>query len=468
MVIPMKRILLASVLTLLVSTTSIAQEEETVGLLEVYEQALINDPFIREQEANFLATAEVKPQARSSLLPSLRLSGSTSESYSQRDAPQDPVSGLPDPIISSFESDSESANLTLSLSQTVFDWGAFVSLKQADKTIARAEADLEATRQDLMIRVASAYFNVLAAEDLLTADIAAREALGQQLEQTQRRFDVGLIAITNVQEAQAGYDSAVATVIASERTLATAQESLREIIDFYVTELRSPIEELPLLPPDPNDVDAWVLAAQEQNLSLISSRIGAEIAFDDIRIARSSRFPTLSLSASASENEGESQQQNNLVAGGANAGPIVESAGESNAVQLSLNLPIFAGGANGSRVQQAVYRSRAAIEAVERVARQTERLTRDAYLGVTSEISRVQALRQALESSRTALLATQAGEEVGQRTAVDVVNAQNNVRRAETQYAAARYEYLLNILRLKQAAGSLAEADLAEIDASLE
>jgi outer membrane protein len=131
-------------------------------------------------------------------------------------------------------------------------------------------------------------------------------------------------------------------------------------------------------------------------------------------------------------------------------------------------MPLYSGGATRSRVQQSVYRRRAAIESVERVTRQTERLTRDAYLGVVSEISRVQALRQALESSRTALLATEAAEEVGQRTRVDVVNALNNVRRAETTYAGSRYEYLLNILRLKQAAGTLTEVDLAQIDDWLE
>jgi len=460
----MMRICLALLLFSVATQSARAQE----GLLEIYERALINDPSIREAEANFLATAEVKPQARSGLLPALRLSGSTSDNHSERDAPQDPVSGLPDPVIAGFESDSQSTNFSVSLNQTVFDWAAFLSLKQADKTIARAETDLASIEQDLMIRVATAYFNVLAAEDLLAADIAAREALRQQLDQTNRRFEVGLIAITNVQEAQAGYDQAVAAVIGSERTLATAQESLREIINDYVIDLESPIDDLPLLRPDPDDVDAWVEAAQEQNLALISSRIEAEIAQDDIRIARSSRFPTLSLSASASDNTGESQQQNNLVGGGAVVGPLVESGGQSDGVSLSLNVPLFTGGANRSRIQQSVYRSRATLEAVERVARQTERLTRDAYLGVVSQISQIEAQARVLESSRTALLATQAGFEVGQRTGVDVVNAQNSVRRAETTYAGARYDYLLNLLRLKQAAGSLSPDDLAEIDAWLE
>jgi outer membrane protein len=458
---------LALVLVSLAATTALAQEE--LGLLEIYELALINDPVIREAEANFLATAEVKRQARSSLLPSLSLSGSTSDSTSiNPNPPLDFFTGAPSTVFSSSESDSESSSLSLSLSQTVFDWGQYLGFKQADKTIARAEIDLAVTRQDMMIRVASAYFNVLSAADLLAADVAAREALSQQLEQTQRRFDVGQIAIMNVQEARAGYDQAVASVIGSERTLATAQESLREIIDTYVTDLQSPIEELPLSTPNPENVEAWVEIAQAQNLALIASRISADISQDDIRIARSSRFPTLRLSASGSDSAATSTQTTNQFIGPSITTPPSSRDSESSSISLGLSVPIFSGGANRSRIQQSVYRHRASIESVERVARQTERLTRDAYLGVTSEISRVQALRQALESSELALVATQAGEEVGQRTGVDVVNAQNTLRRAETTYTTARYEYLLNILRLKQAAGSLSVTDLAEIDDWLE
>ena len=438
------------------------------GLLEIYQRALTNDPAIREAEANFLATAEVKGQARSGYLPTLSLSGSTSDNYGKDpNPPIDPVTGLPSVLISNFESESDSTNLNLSISQTIFDWGQILSLKQADKTIARAEADYAATQQDLMIRVASAYFNVLAANDQLASDIAAREALALQLEQTQRRFDVGLIASPDVLDSQAGYDQAAALVIASERTLATSLESLREIIDDYVTELESPIENLPLLTPDPANVEDWVTAAQAQNLALVSSRIGVEIANDEIRISRSARFPTLRLSASAGQGTSDSVQTSNLF-NGTEFSARSSSERESNGLSLNLNVPIFNGGLNGSRIEQSVYRHRAAMESLERVARQTERLTRDAYLGVTSEISRVGATRQALESARLALQATQAGFDVGQRTGVDVVNAQNTVRRAETTYAGARYEYLLNLLRLKQAAGSLSEADLAEIDDWLE
>jgi len=461
----MNKIRLALPLLVLAVTNAHAQE----GLLDIYARALMNDPLIREAEANFLATSEVKSQVRSNLLPNVSLTGSSSDAYSLNpNPPLDFITGQPSTEFSDSETDSSSSNLNLTVSQTVFDWGRYLTLKQADKTIARAQTEFAATQQDLMIRVAVAYFSVLSAEDLLAADIAAREALGQQLEQTQRRFDVGLIAITNVQEARAGYDSAVAAVISSERGLATAQERLREIIADYVTELKSPIEDLPLLSPDPDDVEQWVEAAQGQNLALASSRMAAEIAQDDIRISRSSRFPTLRLQAQGADQTQTATQTTNRFTGPSITTPSAQSDRQSHSLSLQLSMPIYNGGGNHSLIQQSVYRHRAALESLERVARQTERQTRDAYLGVTSEISRVEALRQALESARTALLATQAGFEVGQRTGVDVVNQQNNVRRAETTYAGSRYDYLLNLLQLKQAAGTLSEDDLAQVDGWLQ
>lgn len=439
--------------------TAMAQE----GLMEIYLRALDSDPVLREAEASFLATAEVRPQARAALLPNLGLGSSTNGSRNQQVGPF----GFGDINFGGGQTDTRSTrdSVDLNLTQPLLDFVSLRNLRQAEKTVARAETDLAAARQELLLRVADAYFNVLAAEDTLAAEIAARESLSQQLEQAQRRFDVGLIAITDVQEARAGYDQAVAAVIAAERALATAREFLREIIGDEVTELRSPIEELPLLNPEPANLEEWVTAAQDQNLAVISSRIGADIAQDEIDKQRAARLPTLNLSGGVNTGSSDSFSRRTP-----SDSPGTRRPQDTDSVTWSINfqMPIFTGGVNRSRIQQSVYQHRAALETIERVARQTERQTRDAYLGVISEISRVQALRQALESSRTALLATQAGEEVGQRTVVDVVNAQNNVRRAETSYAAARYEYLLNVLRLKQASGSLTEEDLAEIDSWLE
>jgi outer membrane protein len=456
--------LIVSLGTLALGSMASAQE----GLLAIYELALVNDPALREAEANFLATAEQRPQARSSLLPSLQLG--TTRSRSEAENPSPPtnfVTGDPVVDIASTESQRDSHSLSLSLNQTIFDRSRFIALRQADKTVARAEIDFASAQQDLLIRVATAYFNVLAAEDTLASQIAARESIARQLEQTQRRFDVGLIAITDVQEAQAGYDLAVAAEIAAERALATSQEFLREIIGEYVTDLRAPGDDLPLLNPDPANVDQWVETAQDQNLTLLSSRMNAEIAQDDIQIQRSSRLPTINFSSSISDSTNRNSQTSLFVAGNS---LTTNSVNLSEGYNWSFNfsMPITTGGLNRSRIQQSVYRHRAAMETLERVVRQTERETRDAYLGVISEISRVQALRQAVESSRTALRATEAGFEVGTRTTVDVLNSQNNLRRAETTYSRSRYDYILNILRLKEASGSLGENDVVEVDGWLQ
>lgn len=450
------------------SLAAIAPASAQQGLMEIYMQALDNDPVLREAEATYLATAETRPQARASLLPSLSFGTTRSSNVSESpSSPTNFVTGDPVTDIASTRSERNSQSYNVSLSQTVFDWGRYVSLRQADKTVARAETDYAAAEQDLLIRVADTYFNVLAAEDTLASQIAARESIARQLEQAQRRFDVGLIAITDVQEAQAGYDSAVAAEIAAERALATAQEFLREIIDDYVTELRAPRDDLPLRRPDPQDVEAWVRTASQQNLTLVSSRIAAEIAQDEITIQRSSRLPTVSFSTSYSDSTDRSVRTTNYVAGNSTTSrPTILSDGYN--WSFNFNVPIFTGGLNRSRIQQSVYRHRAAMDALERIARQTERETRDAYLGVISEISRVQALRQALESSRTALRATEAGFEVGTRTTVEVLQSQNNLRRAETDYARSRYDYILNVLRLKQAAGNLSAEDIAEVDSWLE
>ncbi len=205
----------------------------------------------------------------------------------------------------------------------------------------------------------------------------------------------------------------------------------------------------------------------DQNLSLISARIGADIAEDQIRIQRSSRFPTLNFSTGYQESTSDSKQINNLRVGGSEStGSFRESEGFN--WSLNLRVPLFTGGLNGSRIQQAVYQHRAARENVESVARQVERETRDAYLGVISEISRVQALRQAVRSNETALEAQQAGYEVGQRTTVDVLNAQNNLRQAETNYARSRYDYILEVLRLQRASGGLAVDDIQRVNGWLD
>ena len=314
----------------------------------------------------------------------------------------------------------------------------------------------------MILRTATAYFNVLAARDTLDAAEASRDAIARQLEQADKRFDVGLIAITDVEEARAAADQATATVIASKRTLATTRDQLRELTGDAFDELARPGDEMPLITPDPASEDAWVKAALDQNLALASARLGADIAREAISSARGGYLPTLDLVASKS---GTNTTGTTTVFGTAFS---ADSNGNDRQIGLQLTVPIYSGGYNSSKVREAVYRQRAARERLERTARATERATRDSYLGVISEISRVKALRQALASSRTALAATEAGYEVGTRTAVDVLLSRQRLFDAQTNYARSRYDYVLNVLTLEQATGTLDESRLTRVNGWLD
>ena len=448
----------------------VAQPANAVSLLDVYQSAMLNDPSIREAEANRLATYELKPQARSQFLPQLNLGGnySTSSSDGNNTQIQYTDSGLI-AIPTSQNASADSWNYSLQLRQTLFRWDQYQSYQKADKAVAKADVDFEIARQGLMLKVSERYFNVLAAKDTLVAAEAALGATARQLEQAEKRFEVGLIAITDVKEAQAAYDNTTASVIAGKRQLATALELLRELTGEYYSDFRKPGDDLPLAIPAPQDQQAWVDTAMQQNLSMVSNRISLDIASDEIKVQRTGHYPTLDLVASYGGDNRKSDVTSTgpdpLIPGSTLTTSFAteqDTTGDMIGVQFSI--PIYSGGRTSSKVQEAVYRQRAAKERLERVMRETERTARDAYLGIMAEMARVKALKRATESSQTALEATEAGFEVGTRTTVDVLTSRRTLFDAETNYARARYDYILNIIRLKQAAGILVEEDLANIN----
>jgi len=426
------------------------------SLLEIYQQALQSDPLIHEAEARRLAAGEASPQARGLLFPQVEANAGWNRSDASGNQLVVDTTGF---NTAPFESDSTNKSWDVGLRQTVFRWDQVVGLKQAGKRVAQAEADYESAQQDLMIRVATRYFDVLAAEDALTSIHADRLAIARQLEQAKQRFEVGLIAITDVQESQAAHDQKVADEIGAKRSLATSRELLREITGEYVSTLAAPVEELPLQSPNPADEASWVDLALTQNLQLVSSRLGEEVARHEISFRRTGHYPTLDLVAGRSYNESVGESQ---------LGPFpvspIDNDRTANSISLQFNLPIFSGGRTSSRVKEAIYLHRAAMEQLQRVNRETERATRDAYLGVLAEISRVKALKQAVQSSQTALEATQAGFDVGTRTIVDVLISQRALYASITDYHRSRYSYIGNVLLLKQAAGSLQVQDLEEVD----
>ena len=462
----MKNIKYINILLISISTLGMAGPVHADSLLQIYQQALQSDPRIREAEARRLAALEAEPKARSLLLPQVDFGGdwtksNISGSGTGNDITVDPVTGdiTVTPVPFSSELRDETTNWQFSLRQSLFRWDQIVGLRRADKIVAKAEADREAAQQDLVIRVGQGYFGVLAAEDRLTSLHANRQAIARQLEQAKQRFEVGLIAITDVQESQAAHDQAVADEIGAKRSLATARESLREITGEYVGSLSAPSDDLPLRTPEPASESGWVDTALAQNLALVSSRLDEQLARDEISFRRNGYYPTIDFVAATGNSNSDASRNNN------DFGFLdADSDFDRDSIGIQFNIPIFSGGANRSNVREAVYLHSAAREQLQRVTRETERQTRDAYLGVLSEKSRVEALQQAVQSSTTALEATQAGFDVGTRTIVDVLDSQFALYRAITLFYQARYDYLMNYLRLKQAAGDLSIADLEAID----
>ncbi len=436
---------------------------ESKDLVGVFEDALKNDPVIRQADANRLAARESRPQAISALLPQLNGTATVTRDNNVGTQPFFFGNGIVPDSVSAY---STTKTWGLNLRQNVFSWSNWMTLKAASSQVAQAEATYQAAEQQLILRVAQAYFNVLTADDTLEADQAALEAISRQLDQATTRFDVGLIAITDVEDAKAARDTAAATVIADKRTLATSEDQLQEITGEKYDRLAKPGADMPLLNPEPADESRWVDISLEQNPTLVSSRLAADIARDNVRVAVGGHLPTLDIVAGRSW---ESQDLSERLAGIPSESFPEQSLAygtyfNDRQIGLQLTVPLFAGGFTQSKVRQAEYLWIAAKEGMVQSSRATERQARDAYLGVISGISRVQALRQALASNETALKATEAGYEVGTRTSVDLLNARKNLVQAQTNFAVARYDYIVSVLTLRLAAGTLDRPELASVN----
>jgi outer membrane protein len=433
-------------------------------LKDVYSRALTSDPLIREAEANRLATRESKPQAVAALLPQIAANATyqDNESVGSQTFLQEEDDGTVTIGVAQTETDGTREAWNVELRQSIFRWQNWAELKRSNAEGAQAQAEYVVAQQDLILRAAEAYFNVLAARDTLEAAQAAHDAIGRQLEQSEKRFEVGLIAVTDVQDAKSAYDSATAALIQAKRNLATSGEILRELTGDAWDSLEKPGNDMPLAGPDPANAEDWVKLALDQNARLAASRLAADVTRQVVNIERGGHFPEVDFVVTRGEFQDDGRFTNQ---GGVTFPSDADSEDTTYAVQVTL--PIFSGGATSSRVRQAQYRHTAARERLERTIRETERSTRDAYLGVNSEVARVQSLKQAVESAQTALQATEAGYEVGTRTSVDVLQARQRLFQSQTDYARSRYDYLLNVLRLQQAAGTLDSEGLDDINALL-
>src|SRR6195256_2908801 len=326
-------------------------------LVGVFEDAVHNDPVIRQADANRLAAREPRPQAWAAVLPQLNGTASATGDHNAGEQPFFGTGPNGAPLVTSVRavSDTSTRKWGLNLQQNLFSWANWMTLKEASREVAQAEATYQAAEQQLILRVAQAYFNVLAAEDGLEANQASLEAISRQLDQANKRFEVGLIAITDVQEAKAARDTAAAAVIAAKRTLATSEDQLQEITGQKYDRLSKPGGDMPLKSPEPADESRWVNLSLEQNLSLISSRLGAEIARDNARVAVGGHLPTLDLFASRSfQRQGVNENF---------GGPFgYDTYFNDRQIGVQLTVPIFSGGFTQSKVRQTQYRGIAGKE----------------------------------------------------------------------------------------------------------
>lgn len=439
---PMKRIT-PLIIMLGFSTLGFSTEALAEDLRDIYQLAKNNDPQFKAAQASYHADKEIRSQARSALLPQINATANKAENTLE---PIEPAAA---------KTDYASTGYSLSLNQAVYHHEYYVQLKQANSQVARATAQLHDAEQALVLRVAQNYFDVQAAIDNRVFARAEKEAIGEQLQQARQRFNVGLTAITDVHEAQARYDQSVAQDILAENQLAIALEALRALTGQAHEHLQPLGENSPLVVPQPQDVISWVQMALSQNLPLKVSQKNLDIARNEVSRQRAGHYPTLDIVGSHTYTDSE-------------GGLFGARENKDTSIALQLNVPIFSGGNTSSKTREAAHRYQQAKENHEKTRRETERLARNAYLGVVANISQVKALKQALASSSIALEATQAGFEVGTRTAVDVLDSQRELFLAKRNYAEARYDYILETLRLKQAAGLLAEQDIFQINNWLE
>nr|VFJ60531.1 MAG: outer membrane protein [Candidatus Kentron sp. FM]VFJ61922.1 MAG: outer membrane protein [Candidatus Kentron sp. FM]VFK10906.1 MAG: outer membrane protein [Candidatus Kentron sp. FM] len=415
--------------------------------LDVYQLALENDSEYRVAiQANRVAR-ELRPQAMAGLLPTMELALSAAENEKNiRKGGIYKREGLVGYT---------SREVELTITQPIYHKDRWIGLGQAKGRVKKADLTLTLEYQKLMIRAAERYFEVLEAEDGLAFSRAEKAATDQQLRQAQKRLEVGLVPTTDVREAQARYDVALAREIDARSELGNAHKALWEITGRPIPELDPLKKKIPLVFPEPNDMEQWTRAAAFQNLELAVARQETEITAAEIRRINAGHLPTLDLVGS----------HDRLYASKDQYGPTDT---RTSSLTLEFNFPFYQGGLISSQGREAVHRHRQAMEEMNKIGREVQRKTHAAFGGVISEISRVIALQQALQSSEAALAAIEMGVEVGTRDFVDILDAQRELFRAKKEYAQARYKYVLNILRLKQAAGTLSEQDIVAIDGWLE
>ncbi len=434
----------------------ISIQVKAIDLSEVYDRSVQNDPQLGAASALYKSQSEIVSQTRAGILPFVSVAGSTADHRRRnpgRDTgldtdPSSPTFGefvtLPGtPATQRFNTHSWQATLN----QPVFRLDRWYQFQQSKNIEAQALAQFAADQQDLIVRVTEAYLNILESQDALSASNAERDAVGRQLEQVQQRFDVGLVAITDVLESTAAYDSSTVNVIEAEGAQSISFEPMLRLTGERVSTVSSLSGDFPVKAPDPMDEDAWVQIALKQNYTLIAAGEGVRVAERQIQISKSGYLPTIDAQVSWSHS----------VSGG---GGFFGSKVDDRVMGLQMNIPIYTGGAVQSQVRQSGYQLEQAQENYDLVQRTVVENTRSLYTAIITDVARVRARLRGIESSEAAVDATQTGYEVGTRNIVDVLLAQQRLYLSQFQYASARYRYIRDTLFLKQIVGSLSPDDI--------
>jgi outer membrane protein len=429
-------------LSLLLLAAFAAPLVQAADLDEIYREAQSRDAAFASARAAYKASQEKLPQGRALLLPSINLTANTNyndvDSHIHGGASTNPTYS--------------SHGYAVSLSQPVYRKQNQVQYEEAKLQVAQAASQLNIAQQDLILRVAQAYFDELLAQDSVAFAAAQKTAIAEQLAQAKRNFEVGTTTITDTHEAQAKYDLVTAQEIAALNDLEVKKHALQKIIGKIPGKLNGLGEKMPLQLPEPNDMDKWVATSEQQNLQLQIQRSALELAQQEVERNRGARHPTLDLVASYTDsNQGNSTQG-------------YGSDSQTKVIGLQLAMPLYQGGALSSKISEALANKEKAVQDLEESQRQIALQTRQTFLGVTSGVAQVKALEQALVSSQSSLDSTKLGFEVGVRTSVDVLNAQQQLFSAKRDLAQARYNYILSQLKLRAAAGTLSDGDVTQVN----
>lgn len=442
-------------LLLAVLTSSFMLPAHAADLITITRDALNNNATLASARAEFSSVEASRDVVRGGLLPQVNASGNVvhNRQYESQSSARGGVATDPTiPGVGINDDNFNTASLSLEATQALFNAVTRQEVNQAERQIDQQVYLLAATEQQLLIDVAGAYFDILRAHEVLDARLAQERAIGRQLEQASEQFEVGLIAITEVEEARASFDQSRADRIAAESSLQVAFELLEQLTGRRYATIDA-LGDMPVALPSPSSRDYWVEQAIERNPQVLAQRAGIELSRVGVEIARASRLPSVQAFANYQYAESDSD--------------VVSGHDSSSQLGVSANLPIYTGGSTSASIRQGTFQLERSQYDFESQRRTTIQQVRSLYTQVSNNVETVEARQQAIVSTRSALEATRAGYEVGTRNIVDVLNAEQNLYNAIANYAEARYDYVVNLLSLRQQSGLLDVTAIEEVNAWL-